>query len=147
MKTIWAWHLNLKTASEANASGTTKTYTKTNGEKVKVRKSEHWTAKHKRHKKQKQMVHKVMVADKPNITLPCKVSLTRISPRSLDADDNLPMSLKWVKDAVADYIIPGKAPGRADDSKQITWQYDQRKGQPKETGVYIQIESDTYEDA
>lgn len=125
MKTIWAWHFNIKTASEANSS-------------------EHWTVKAKRHKKQKLAIKKILIIDKPNIRLPCKVSLTRLAPRILDAHDNLAVSMKYIVDAIADYLCPGKAAGRADDSKQITWAYDQKKGQPKEYGVFIQIESDTW---
>lgn len=128
MKTIWSWHLNLKTASEANSS-------------------EHWIVKAKRHQKQKHMVKKVFLVEGPKITLPCKVTLTRLAPRGLDAHDNLPVSMKYIADAIAEYISPGKAIGRADDCKEITWAYDQKKGRPKEYGVFIQIESDTYDNA
>lgn len=124
MKTIWHWHLDLETASESNSS-------------------EHWTVKRKRHQKQKEQVKKAFLVEKPSIAIPCTVVLTRISPRALDEHDNLRTSLKWVVDAVADYILPGKAAGRADDCKEIKWEYKQVRGGVREYGVRIEIMSDT----
>lgn len=120
MKTIWHWHLPLKTASEANSS-------------------EHWTKKAKRHKLQKMKVKAVLLSERPQITIPCAIRLTRIAPRELDAHDNLRVSMKYIADALAEYLIPGKAAGRADDCKEITWQYKQEKGNPREYGVRIEI--------
>jgi len=68
--------------------------------------------------------------------LPVKVTMTRISPREYD-DDNLTSSMKEIRDKVADWLIPGLAPGRADSDERITWVYEQRKGQPKEIALEI----------
>lgn len=103
------WVLPIKTVSESNCA-------------------EHWTAKHKRHKMQRRQIRMAFLTKKMDMTLPCRVKLTRIAPRSLDAHDNLRMSLKWVVDAIADNLLPGKACGRADDSDQISWDYDQERG-------------------
>lgn len=121
MKTIINFQLPIKTASESNCS-------------------EHYHVKNKRHTLQKRWVKTAFKKENPNISLPCKITLTRIAPRSLDAHDNLPMSLKWVADGVAENIIPGKAAGRADDSKEISWEYKQKKGQTREYAVIIEIE-------
>lgn len=59
--------------------------------------------------------------------LPAHIKLTRVAPRILDSD-NLPVSMKYFRDAIADYFIPGLAPGRADSNERLTWSYDQRKG-------------------
>lgn len=123
MKTIASWQLPIKTASEGNSS-------------------EHWTKKAKRHKIQKFLIKQAYHCDRPAIHLPCTVMLTRIAPRALDCHDNLRMGLKWVADAVSECLIPGKAVGRADDSKEITWQYAQEKGQPREYAVRIEIMKD-----
>ena len=73
---------------------------------------------------------------------PCKVILTRVAPRSLDVEDNLPMALKTAKDAVADVICPGLAPGRADGNKNIKWEFAQRKGLPKTYSLEIVLEKE-----
>lgn len=123
MKTVWNWHLPLKTASEANSS-------------------EHWTKKAKRHKLQKQKIKAILLKERPPITIPCAIVLTRISPRELDSHDNLPMSLKYCADALAEYLVPGKAVGRADDCKEIVWAYKQEKGGVREYAIRIEISSE-----
>jgi len=91
---------------------------------------EHWSKKHKRHRSQKRQIALFFLKEKPPVSLPCEIRLTRISPRFLD-DDNLSGALKWIRDAIADQLIPGKAAGRADDDKRITWTYKQEKGHPQ----------------
>lgn len=112
--------LPIKTISEANSS-------------------EHWTKKHKRHKQQKFIVRSFLNTLKPNITLPCHITLTRIAPRSLDAADNLPASFKWILDTICDYILPGLANGRADSNPDIHVTYSQEKGKPKQYSIKINI--------
>lgn len=100
---------------------------------------EHWRKSHARHKSQKLAVSHYLKKDKPNITLPCKITLTRIAPRALDSD-NLQFSLKYIRDATADYIKPGLQAGRADDDKGMEWVYSQEKGKPKTYGIRIEID-------
>lgn len=120
MDKIISWHLPIKTASEANSS-------------------EHWSKKWKRHKTQKKWVKAFFLKDRPKIDLPVHVVLTRIAPRLLDSHDNLPASLKWIADEIAANIIPGKKSGRADDSKEISWEYRQEQRSPFQYGVQIEI--------
>lgn len=120
MKTIWHWHLPLKTASESNLS-------------------EHWTKKARRHRLQKKKIWAVLHTEKPPIAIPCAIVLTRIAPRQLDSHDNLAISMKWVSDALAEFLVPGKAVGRADDCKLIKWDYKQEKGGVREYAVRIEI--------
>ncbi|MEK6883385.1 MAG: hypothetical protein AABY22_27405 [Nanoarchaeota archaeon] len=49
------------------------------------------------------------------------------------------MSFKWISDAIAEYIIPGKTVGRADDCKDIQWQFKQEKGNVREYAIRIEI--------
>ena len=114
------WQLPIKTASEANSS-------------------EHWTKKAKRHRLQKQWINAAYHHDRPQIALPATIVLTRISPRKLDVQDNLPMAFKGIVDSLSECIYPGKGAGRADDSKDLTWEYRQEKGKPKEYAVRIEI--------
>ena len=79
-----------------------------------------------------------MNADSPDIKPPCTVKLTRISPRSFDCD-NLVGGFKYVKDAIAEYIHPNLAIGRADDDDLIKWEYAQEKGEPKHYAIRIEI--------
>jgi len=113
--------LPIRTVSEANSS-------------------EHWTAKHKRHKKHKMIVRAHLNSiPKNTIKLPVVIHLTRVAPRDLDLADNLPTSFKWIYDGVCDYLCPGLQAGRADASKDIQVLYDQIKGKPKEYAVIIRI--------
>lgn len=103
--------------------------------------SEHWSSRGMRHRLQKKLVAKRWILDKPQVALPCKVVLTRIATRKLDEHDNLPGSLKWIADAVADCILPGQKAGQADASPLIKWGFRQEFG--KIRAVRIQIFSMT----
>lgn len=117
MKEIVNWIIHLQTVSEANSS-------------------EHWTIKKKRHDIQKQSIWYHFLKHKPKINLPCHIKLIRLGRRKLDSD-NLPTSMKWIRDAIADSLIPGLQPGRADDDSRLSWEYDQESS--KENGVCVII--------
>jgi hypothetical protein len=118
MNLLKSWTVPIETVSEGNLF-------------------EHWHKSAKRHKKQKNLVNiylKELSAFKDRKII---VKLIRISPRTLDKHDNLPMAFKFVVDAIADLLNPGKKAGRADDSDLITWEYGQEKGKPK--GIRVEI--------
>ena len=100
-------------------------------------KKEHWAVSNKRHQLQK-LVVKQYLSTQSKITLPCTIILTRIAPRKMDTD-NMIFGFKFIKDAVAEWIHPGLATGRADDDPNITWLYDQEKGKPKQYAIRIEI--------
>ena len=104
------------------------------------RTGEHWSKKSKRHKSQHFLIECFM-NQQPDIELPVLITLTRIAPRMLDAEDNLPASCKWYKDALADYLIPGKSAGRADDDKRLSWRFKQEKGKVREYALKVEIEN------
>lgn len=126
MSVILSVKIPIKTISEANTH-------------------EHWTKSNKRHQNQKKAVKLILTPYFNDSTLshilclPCTISLTRIAPRSLDVDENLPMAFKWVKDAICELFLPGKAIGRADDDKRIQTKYEQMKGLPKEYAILVEI--------
>lgn len=99
----------------------------------------HWS-KTLKQKKQQQHLVKSHLNTHPIPQIPCIVTLTRIAPRKLD-DDNLPPCFKWIRDTIADHLIPGLAPGRADSDPKIKWEYAQLKGDPHQYAVEIQIKT------
>lgn len=123
------WYLPIKTVSEANCS-------------------EHWTKKAKRHKSQQFFIRQLYAKNKQEITLPCVVTLTRLSPRFLDSD-NLQISLKWIRDELSDLLTDnvkfyinkkGRAQriaGRSDSDPRIKWEYAQEPS--KQAGIAIVI--------
>ncbi len=100
--------------------------------------SEHRMKKYARIKKQKNIIK--LVIKNCNIKPPCRICLTRISPRELDEHDNLRSALKHVVDVIADVLVPGLKPGRADGCKEIKWEYKQAKGLPSEYALGIEME-------
>lgn len=121
MKKILEWKLPIKTISEANDR-------------------QHWVIRWNRHRVQKGQVIVAFHKNRDNLPsvfpLPCLVKLTRVAPRFLDSD-NLQAALKYIRDEVANQIIPGKPPGMADGDPRIVWKYDQVKN--KEYAVNIEI--------
>lgn len=124
--------LDILTLSEANGLLSRTRFYK-NGKP----KPEHWTEKNERHKIQKNIVFYGLNPHRSSLSLPCTVRMTRLAPRELDADDNLRIALKWVKDAIAEVLTQDFLPGRADGDKRIKWEYDQQYS--KEYKVKIEI--------
>lgn len=114
------WEFPLETTSEANSR-------------------EHWHKKAVRHTKQKDIVKLCLRSKIKQITLPCHIKLTRIAPRSLDAHDNLPMSMKFILDATCELLLPNLPAGKADADPRLSFSYAQEKG--KILKVRIEIES------
>lgn len=102
-------------------------------------KSEHWAIKSKRHKQQKAVVRYFFNPYLESVKLPISIRIVRISPRTLDFD-NMVGGLKWVRDALAEGLISGLAPGRADGDERITWDYAQEKGKVREYAIRIEME-------
>lgn len=98
-----------------------------------------WIRLKKRKEEQKKAIHTYwMCLDRKDIPLPCVIKLIRIASRKMN-DDNLAYCFKHIRDVLADLIRPGYAFGRADDTDQIKWEYDQEKGNTKEYGIKIEI--------
>jgi len=101
-------------------------------------KMEHWTERHKRNKKQRQVINYFLNTQEKPPFFPLEISLTRIGPREWDYD-NLVFSFKNSRDTLSDWLIPGKAKGQADGDKRLQWLYSQEKGEPKEHAILIVI--------
>jgi hypothetical protein len=90
---------------------------------------EHWRARAARVRKEREATAWTLAGKKPP-QLPCTVSLTRVGPSNGLDDDNLPGSMKGVRDQIAQWL------GIDDRSKLVTWRYDQRRAQ----GWSVEIE-------
>ena len=99
---------------------------------------EHWTKRHKRHKQQLLVLNSFLSKIPKSYNFPIKIIITRIAPRELDSD-NLTISVKFIRDRLADFLIPNLAKGQADSDKRLEWVYNQSKGQPKEYAIKITI--------
>lgn len=98
---------------------------------------EHWGKNLKRKRAQKYWILYLFSLHKDSIpSFPCSVYLTRTGPKQLDFD-NMVMSLKTVRDAIAAQLTGDHVPGHADSDPRISWHYDQKKGK---LGVNIRIE-------
>jgi hypothetical protein len=100
------WYMPIKTVSEAN-----------NTDKLQI--------KIARRQAQKRWVWSFFRKEQPKITLPCIITLIRYGRKELD-DDNLPVSMKYIRDSIADQLIPGLRPGQADSDSRLTWIYEQK---------------------
>lgn len=124
----------LRTVSEANSS-------------------EHWHEKSRRHRKQQFFIRQAYEKYVHFLELPCIVTFTRLGPRFLDEDDNLPMAFKYIKDELSECILPEfrsfyvnkngkkiKIKGRADSDPRIKWKFAQEKSSIH--GIRVEIEFD-----
>lgn len=98
---------------------------------------EPWRVRHGRHKEQKRIVALGLKPVRQEIKLPCSIMLTRFAPDFLDAFDNLPMSFKYIVDAVCAIITGDYRAGRADSDKRIVIACDQVKSDAY--GIKIEI--------
>jgi len=98
---------------------------------------EHWRVRQKRAKAQRSAVAlwapRTANVPRDGSALPCTVELVRIAPRKLDSEDNDRMSLKHVRDGIADWL------GVNDRDPRVTWRYNFRREQPRTYGVEIII--------
>lgn len=114
------WTLPIRAVSEANSR-------------------EHWRKKSARHKVQRRWVKSAFQNERPKLELPLRVVITRIAPRRLDEHDNLPMSVKYIIDALAANLTGISTPGLADSVHGLQFEVKQEKGAVREYGVRIEI--------
>jgi hypothetical protein len=84
---------------------------------------EHWRARAARVRKERETTAwAIATASRKPPAIPCTVTLTRVGPSNGLDDDNLPGSMKGVRDQIAVWL------GIDDRTKLVTWTYDQRRG-------------------
>jgi hypothetical protein len=98
---------------------------------------EPWRLKYARHKQQQRTVALALNPLRGLIKLPCHIMLTRFAPDELDSFDNLPMSFKYIVDAVCATITGNYVAGKGDSDKRISIACSQIKS--KEYGIRIEI--------
>lgn len=89
----------------------------------------HWRVTSARRKRERGLAAMLV----PAHSLPCVVTLTRLSSGTLD-DDNVRAALKSVRDGIADKL------GVADNDPRIQWRYAQEKTKRGVYGVRVRIE-------
>ena len=70
---------------------------------------------------------------KPRPELPVTVTLTRVSPGTLDEHDNLPSAFKHCVDQIAAWL------GVDDSDRRVQWRYAQQKCKRGDFGVIVEI--------
>lgn len=120
MTLLKSWTFPLETVSEGNLF-------------------EHYHKANARHKMQKKFIKDNMRAISIYANQPITIKLIRISPRKLDEHDNLRFAFKFIVDAIADLLSPGKEAGQADNNPLIKWDYGQEKGKPKQKGIRVEV--------
>lgn len=103
---------------------------------------EHWSKIYARNNRNKDRLQTVWSSIKYKPTPPCTVSLQRLYNPSIHQklwdEDNYSSALKGIRDIIADFLVPGKAPGQADNLKHgIKFQYDQLTCRKTQTITYI----------
>lgn len=100
-------------------------------------KSCHWAIQARERKQQRAIVALILSREKAP-SLPCVVTLIRLSPGRLD-DDNCRTALKGSRDQVAVWLgLPQNKRGQADDrDPRVAWQYQQGKG---DHAVIVRVE-------
>ena len=72
----------------------------------------------------------------PAISLPCSVYFVRKGPGKQD-DDNIRSTCKSLRDAIANKLVPGQKPGRADSDPRIAWHYSQQSAKKNSMQIII----------
>ena len=93
---------------------------------------EHWSARAKRTKSEREIVFWAMGISAVRPPMPCTVTLTRIAPRSFDGD-NLQSGCKAARDAIAQWLCVD------DGDPRVTWVYAQEKGAPKQYLLRVEV--------
>jgi hypothetical protein len=97
---------------------------------------EHWAAKHKRRKKQREDFFVLWrQAKPPEISLPCRVTFTRFASKCLDVGDNLNSAFKSLRDELCAIL------GVDDSSPLIDWQYRQERISKRDNYFTIEVEN------
>lgn len=107
---------------------------------------EHWAIRSKENKKVKKLVFLSMLHNAVPLLNPgtssadtrVDIVFTRYAARPFDFD-NLVGSLKFVRDACAEYLIRDLPSGKADDDPRLNFHYIQEKGKLKEHSLKIDI--------
>ena len=76
-----------------------------------------------------ELIKKIELIEKPIV-----ITITRVSPRSLDSD-NLAYACKPIRDGIADAIWPDRPQRIRDDHEDVFWEYYQRRSKNK----YLEI--------
>jgi hypothetical protein len=97
---------------------------------------EHWRARHRRVKKEREAVAWALVEHKQRPVLPAVVHLERRAPSNGLDDDNLRMSLKAIRDQVAVWL------GVDDRDPRVRWEYHQMRDASWAVGILVEAKDE-----
>jgi crossover junction endodeoxyribonuclease RusA len=95
----------------------------------------HWATRARRAREQRRAARicvRAALARSLAPPLPLTVTLTRLAPKRLDTD-NLAISLKAVRDGVADAL------GLDDGDERLVWRYAQERLRPGHYGIRVEV--------
>lgn len=100
--------------------------------------SDFWVKKNKRKKDLQKLIFFEWINSQKKLPYPATITLIRISPRNLDYD-NLVFAFKRVRDYVSYLYFTDDKIGSKDNDPNLTWEYKQEKGTPKEYAFRVKI--------
>lgn len=103
----------------------------------------HWSVSHSNNSKNRRILNKQWLCESEKPSVPCTVTIQRLynpSKRQKRWDeDNWISGCKGLRDIIADLLVPGLAPGQADNPKYgIKFHYDQLTYSKKGIRILIQ---------
>ena len=94
---------------------------------------EHWSKRARRAAEHRSVAHMLVRHQLRGVLLPVRITLTRVAPRGLDGD-NAQGALKSIRDGIADAL------GVDDRTPLVQWMYLQKRGEPREYAVLVEVE-------
>ena len=89
----------------------------------------HWGKRHTMNIRNRNLLAKLWLTIQPKPQLPCIVVIKRLFCSKQKQYDfvNFVAACKGIQDIIADLLIPGLKPGRADSSPDIIWDFQQER--------------------
>lgn len=89
----------------------------------------HWGKRHTMNIRNRNLLGKIWLTVQPKPQVPCVVFIKRLFCSKQKEYDfvNYVAACKGIQDILADLLIPGLKPGRADSSKDIHWDFQQER--------------------
>lgn len=88
---------------------------------------EHWRERHNRSRSERGWVRLSLKPRAKIIELPARICIVRYGVKRLDYD-NLLAACKYIRDEIANILVPTDRSGSTDDDERLSWHYMQAAG-------------------